>query len=130
MRPSATHHHRWFDRAGVLLSLACAVHCTLGGLLVASLASVGAMFGGHQAHQIGLVLAILIGGGALWFGVGAGRSPRVVQLGVAGLALMALALIAPHDRPMWETLLTLAGAALLALAHVLNLRTSRKAAAA
>jgi hypothetical protein len=69
-----------------------------------------------------LALAIAVGAVTLVIGVVRHGDPRPMQTGVAGLALMAIALMVGHG--LAEALLTIAGVALLAWAHWRNLKLS------
>ena len=108
------------DRAGIVLSVLCALHCLLSIVLVSVLGLGGQALLAPEIHEIGLGLAILIG--AVTIGIGVLRHGRLSPLliGGAGLALMALALTVPHGPA--EALLTIAGVALVAAAHIRNLR--------
>lgn len=108
------------DRVGVLLPGLCAVHCLLSIVLVSALGLGGQALLAPAIHEIGLMLAILVG--ALTLGVGVIRhgKPAPLMIGGAGLALMGFALTVEHGLP--EALLTIAGVALVATAHIQNLR--------
>jgi hypothetical protein len=108
------------DRVGVLLSGLCAVHCLLSILVVSVLGLGGQALLAPAVHEIGLMLAIAVGAVTLGLGVlrHGKRAPLVI--GGAGLALMGLALTVPHGLP--EAILTIAGVALVATAHIQNLR--------
>ena len=108
------------DRAGIVLSGLCALHCLLSIVRVSVLGLGGHALLAPEIHEIGLGLAILIG--AVTIGIGVLRHGRLSPLliGGAGLALMALALTVPHGPA--EALLTIAGVALVAAAHIRNLR--------
>jgi hypothetical protein len=108
------------DRAGILLSGLCALHCLLSIVLVSALGLGGQALLAPEIHEIGLALAIIIG--AVTIGIGVLRHGRFAPLviGASGLALMALALTVPHGPA--EALLTIAGVALVAAAHIRNLR--------
>lgn len=110
------------DRFGVLLSGLCALHCLAGLLLVAGLGLGGQFLFAPVIHRVGLALAIAVGAITLVIGVVRHGDPRPMQVGGAGLALMAVALFVGHGTP--EALLTIAGVALLAWAHWRNLRLS------
>jgi len=108
------------DRAGVMLSGLCAVHCVLSIVLVSFLGLGGGLLLAPSIHRVGLALAIGIGVMAL--GVGVTRHGRTAPLvvGVIGLTLMASGLIVSHG--LAEAMLTIPGVLLVALAHIGNLR--------
>lgn len=108
------------DRFGVLLSGLCALHCVLSIVLVSLLGLGGSLLLSPEIHRVGLGLAIIVG--VLTLGIGALRHglPGPLMIGTGGIVLMALALAAGHGLP--EALLTIAGVALVATAHIRNLR--------
>jgi len=108
------------DRAGILISGLCVVHC-LAGLLVVSVLGLGGEFLLAPAwHRAGL--AVAIGVGAITIGLGVLRHGRMLPLGLAGvgLVLMSGGLFVSHG--FAEAGLTVPGVLLLAVAHILNLR--------
>ena len=107
------------DGLGVLLSGLCAVHCVLGVLLVGVLGLGGQALLAPEIHQIGLALAVVIGGVSLGFGVLRHGRVGPLAIGACGLVLMASALSVGHGLP--EAVLTIVGVALVALAHIRNL---------
>jgi hypothetical protein len=112
---------KWgLDRLAICLSGLCLAHCVGTLLLVATVASAGSVLFAPAFHEIGLALAVLIGAVALGSGVTVHRRPLPIAIGVAGLALMALALTVEHG--IGEALLTIAGVALVAIGHHLNRR--------
>jgi hypothetical protein len=111
--------HR-LDRVGVLLSGLCALHCVLGIVLVSVLGLGGQALLAPAIHEIGLVLAILVGIVTLGLGVLRHGQTGPLLIGAGGIALMALALLVGHGLP--EAVLTIAGVALVAMAHIRNLR--------
>lgn len=110
------------DRVGLLLSGLCAIHCVLSIVLVSVLGLGGQALLAPAIHEIGLALAVVVG--AITLGIGAWRHglPGPLLIGTCGVALMAAALLVGHGVP--EALLTIAGAALVATAHIGNLRNS------
>jgi hypothetical protein len=108
------------DRVGILLSGLCAVHCILGIVLVTGLGLGGEAFLAPSIHRTGLALAVLVG--ILTLGIGALRHGNVtpIAIGGCGIVLMAAGLVVPHGFP--EAGLTVAGVALVAAAHIRNLR--------
>lgn len=113
---------RQLDRFGVFLSAACAVHCVAGVVLVTLLGIGGGVLLNPRIHEIGLALALVVGGVGLGVGALRHRQPAILATGAAGLALMALGLMVP-DGPV-EAAITISGVSLLALAHIRNLRHS------
>jgi hypothetical protein len=110
------------DRVGVLLSGLCALHCLAGLLLVAGLGLGGEYILAPVIHRVGLALAIVVGAATLVIGVSRHRDPLPLQVGAAGIGLMIVALLVGHGTP--EAVLTIAGVALLAWAHLRNIRLS------
>ena len=108
------------DHAGVLLSGLCAVHCVLGVVLVSVLGLGGGVLLAPAIHEVGLALAIVVG--LLTLGLGVLRHGQIGPLiiGGCGIALMASALAVGHG--VSEAVLTIAGVALVATAHIRNLR--------
>jgi hypothetical protein len=108
------------DRAGLLLSGLCAVHCLLGLFLVSLLGIGGGVLGSPEIHRVGIMLAVAIG--LLTFGINALRHGRTGPLlvGLAGLGLMATAIVVGHGAA--EAALTICGVSLVAFAHIRNLR--------
>jgi len=110
------------DRAGIILSGLCAVHCVLGVVLVGILGLGGEALLSPEIHRIGLGLALGVGLVSLGFGVM--RHGRVAPLviGGLGLALMAAAILVGHGLP--EAVLTIMGVSLVAFAHIRNLHAA------
>lgn len=108
------------DRAGILLSGLCALHCLLGIALVSVLGLGGQALLAPAIHEVGLALAIVVGG--LTLGLGVLRHGRTgpLLIGAGGIVLMVAALGVGHGLP--EAVLTIAGVALVATAHIRNLR--------
>lgn len=115
---------RGLDRLGVFLSGLCAAHCVIGLLLVAGLGIGGGLLGGWllhpDIHRVGLALATLVAGGALWAGALRHRRRLPLVLAAAGLTCMAGALAVGHG--VEEAVLTVIGVGLVGAGHLLNLR--------
>jgi hypothetical protein len=111
------------DRVGIVLSGLCALHCLLGIALI-SLFGLSSLAGEElfapSIHRIGLALAVAIGAVTLGLGVLRHGRGEPLLIGGLGLALMTGALFAPHG--VGEAGLTIAGVALVAYAHIRNLR--------
>lgn len=104
------------------LSGLCIVHCLGGSLLLTGLTAAGGIWS-HQVHAIGLMLALPLAAVALWRGLRAHRRGWPMLLGGTGLALMAGSLLLPHGPG--EIAVSISGAALLGVAHLLNLKWLR-----
>lgn len=110
------------DGLGIALSGLCAMHCILSIVLVSALGLGGEWLFDPSIHRMGLALAVLVG--VLTLGIGVLRHGRmsVLAIGALGIVLMAMGLAVPHGAP--EAALTVAGVALVAFAHIRNLRHS------
>jgi hypothetical protein len=117
---------RRLDRAGILLSGACAVHCLLSIVLVSGLGIGGEFFLAPDIHRIGLVVATLIAGVAIGWGAMRHRVAAPFVVAMTGLTFMGGALAVPHG--IKEAILTIIGVALVSLGHILNLRHVHSAA--
>ena len=109
-----------FDRLGVALSALCAVHCVAGLVLVTFLGLGGGMLLDPRIHEWGLVLALGVGVLGLGYGALHHRNIGSLVIGGIGLCLMALGLVMPHGPA--EAFVTIPGVALVATAHIRNLR--------
>lgn len=117
---------RRLDRAGILLSGACAVHCLLSIVLVSGLGLGGELFFAPDIHRVGLLIATLIAGVAIGWGALRHRVAAPFVVAMTGLTFMGAALAVPHG--MKEAVLTIIGVALVSLGHILNLRHVHSAA--
>jgi hypothetical protein len=108
------------DGLGIMLSGLCAVHCLLGIVLVSVLGLGGEAFLAPAIHRIGLALAVLVGMVTLGLGVLRHGQLAPLVVGSLGIALMTAGLAVQHG-PV-EVVLTVAGVALVAAAHIWNLR--------
>lgn len=107
------------DRMGVLLSGICAIHCVLGLVLVSVLGLGGGALLAPAIHEAGLFMAVVIGMVSLGFGMMRHGRPGPLAIGACGIALMGAAIAVGHGTS--EALLTIAGVALVATAHIRNL---------
>ncbi|MDQ4420472.1 MerC domain-containing protein [Sphingobium sp. DEHP117] len=119
MQPRVPHFY-WLDRAAIVLSGFCVVHCVATIILIGTLTSLGHLFADPRIHEIGLACATLLGAVALGSGLVRHRRTLPILAGVPGLALMAAALFVPHG--FSEALLTILGVSLVAGAHLMNAR--------
>ncbi|MEH6723530.1 MAG: MerC domain-containing protein [Qipengyuania sp.] len=117
---------RRLDRAGILLSGACAIHCLLSIVLVSGLGLGGELFLSPEIHRAGLLVATLIAGVAIGWGALRHRVAAPFVVAMTGLTFMGAALAVPHG--VKEAVLTIIGVALVSLGHILNLRHVHSAA--
>ncbi len=111
------------DRAGVALSGLCAIHCVASLLFVSVLGLGGEVLLSPAIHRVGLALAVLVGAVTIGMGVRRHGQRAPLFIGAAGLALMASAVVVQHG--VLEAVLTISGVALVATAHIRNLRAVR-----
>ena len=106
------------DRLAITLSGLCMVHCFGTAVLLGLLSSAGHILGAPWIHEVGLTLAMILGGVALYRGVHEHGFMMPSAVGGLGLGVMAGALTMPHDGR--EALYTVLGVSILALGHKLN----------
>ena len=106
------------DKLAIGLSGLCLVHCLGTTVVLAVLASAGGMLGAPIIHEVGLSLAMLLGGLSLGKGIFDHGYTMPSAVGGLGLGVMAGALTMPHDGT--EAMYTVIGVAILALGHRLN----------
>ena len=112
------------DRLAIGLSGLCVVHCVATTVLLALLSTAGGVLLHPVVHEVGLVLAILLGAVALGRGANAHGHAMPAAMGALGLGVMAGAMSLPHDGSGGEALWTIVGVGLLAFGHDLNRRAS------
>lgn len=115
--------HSRADAIGILLSAACMLHCLLLPVVVAY--GVGGLVMGldtEWTHVVMLAIVIPVSGLALVGGWVRHRRATVLALGVAGVALLALAAFVfhPYFGKTADALVTTLGGGLLAVAHWRN----------
>ena len=106
------------DRIAMVLSGLCFVHCLATAIVLATLSTVGGLFGNPIIHEAGLALAIILG--ALALGNGIMKHGRFLppSIGALGIGAMTAALTLPHGGS--EMVATMLGVVLLATGHFLN----------
>jgi hypothetical protein len=117
------------DRIGFAASALCAVHCALLPVAVAVLPALGLNVGGWiDFDQAFVVFATLLGATTLTLGYRRHRAFHAWALLLPALAMVWIAsFTALHDHGLWHALVMVAGGALLACAHVVNLRLTHAA---
>ena len=108
------------DRLAIGLSGLCLVHCVASAVLVLVLASAGGLLVDPRIHEIGLGLAILLGGLGLGRGIFDHGYMMPSSIGGIGLGTMAGSLTMSHG--LEEVLVSVFGVLVLALGHDLNRR--------
>lgn len=111
------------DRLAIALSGMCVAHCFVTAVVLGVLASAGGIFASPIFHEVGLVLAILLGAVALGHGALVHGFMMPAAIGSLGLGIMAGAMTMDHG--LQESAYTLLGVAILALGHDLNHRAGR-----
>jgi hypothetical protein len=110
------------DRFGVALSCLCAVHCVIGLIIVAGLGLGGGLLLDPAIHRVGLLMATLIAGVAIGLGALQHRRAAPFVVAMTGLTFMGGALAVDHGAE--EAVLTVIGVSLVALGHLLNVRSN------
>ena len=106
------------DRLAIGLSGLCLVHCLATTVFLAAIATAGGALGAPWVHEVGLVLAMIMGAVALGRGIFEHGYMLPSAVGGLGVGVMAGALTLPHDGS--EAIYTMMGVVILALGHRLN----------
>ena len=112
-----------FDFIGLILSGSCLVHCLLLPVAVLTAPALAVWLGETETtvHWTLFFVALGVSGWALLTGYRRHGAMLVIAVGAVGLAVMAVA--AAHlFGSAAEAVLTVSGASIVALAHVVNLR--------
>ena len=108
------------DRAGVVLSGLCVLHCVVSIVVVSALGIGGEFLFAPAIHRIGLAVALVIAAVAIGWGALTHRRAAPFVTAMMGLTFMGGALAMPHGAG--EVVLTVIGVSLVSLGHFLNLR--------
>ena len=108
------------DRLAIGVSGLCVVHCVASAVLLTVLASAGGLLVNPVFHEVGLMIAIVLGAIGLGRGVLVHGFMLPAAIGSLGLGMMAGTLTLHHGTV--ETLYSVAGVLILALGHDLNRR--------
>jgi len=111
------------DKAGIVISALCAVHCVATITLVSGLGVGGSFFLAEEFHRIALVAALIIAAVAIGWGALMHRRREPFVIAMMGLTFMGGALASPHG--VQEAVLTVIGVAMVSFGHVLNMRASQ-----
>lgn len=125
MLTHANHNHiHRSGRIGAFLAIACAIHCALTPLALTLLPLAGSsIFASHTAEFIMLSLGIGFGGYSVIKGLYNHGDRRPLLMVIAGTVLIVCGLfVVGHEL---EPFFVPAGAVLLGIAQVVNMRISR-----
>src|SRR6201989_3538329 len=123
IRHALLHRLPSLDRFAMGLSGLCAVHCVASAILVALASTAGGLLLNPIFHEVGLMVAIVLGALALGRGIFEHGYMAPAVTGALGLGMMAGAMSLPHGDG-GETMWTIIGVAILALGHDLNRRAA------
>ena len=115
----------WGDRAAICFSSLCILHCLLlPVVLVAYPIGILVMLSDEIIHQIMVSMALPLSLVSLYVGYGHHKRNQLIFIGGIGLVVLVLPLVIPYEAisESGETWLTLSGALILCLAHVVNFR--------
>ena len=113
------------DKLAIGLSLACVVHCLALPVLLILLPSLAALQLGDETFHLLMVAAVFPSSiYALSMGCKQHKRYQLVFLGAAGLILLLLPIVLGEERvgETGEKILTIVGAAFVAVGHWLNYR--------
>ena len=110
------------DRAGIVLSGLCLIHCLASIAVISALGIGGQWFLSPAIHRWGLAAAVVIAGVTIGWGAVRHRRRAPFVVAMTGLTFMGGALAAPHG--VEEAVLTVIGVALVSTGHFVNLRCS------
>jgi hypothetical protein len=108
------------DRLAIGLSGLCVVHCIASAVFVAVLASAGGLLLDPMVHEVGMMLALVLGVLGLGRGIRRHGFMLPAAIGSLGLGIMGGALTLDHGGI--TTVYSVAGVLILALGHDLNRR--------
>ena len=108
------------DRLAIGVSGFCLVHCIASAVLIAMLASAGGVLLDPIFHEVGMMIALMLGVLGLGRGILDHGFMLPAAIGSLGLGMMAGALTLEHGGV--TTLYSIAGVLILALGHDLNRR--------
>ena len=113
------------DKASISLSVVCAIHCLLLPLALVLIPSIAVLpIADERFHQLLVVLVLPTSLFALTIGCRRHRQWRVMVCGALGLTVLLLTVLAGHEMlgEFGEKSLTLLGAILVAISHIINFR--------
>ncbi|MFL2582896.1 MAG: MerC domain-containing protein [Gammaproteobacteria bacterium] len=118
------------DKLAIGLSFLCVAHCLLLPFAILLLPALGAAFLEEEVfHYWLLFLVVPTSMFSLWLGCRKHGNPEILAIGVFGLCLLMLIVALGVDLlgETSERISTVAGAAIIALAHLKNMKACKKA---
>lgn len=112
---------KW-DKAGLLLSTLCLVHCVITPIAVSALPTVAHLIGDNEwIHVFLAMLTLPVAGYAIYSGYRRHHSFVPLMFAVAGIVLL-LSALQIHEPHWLEILVTSVGSAVLSIGHLANHR--------
>ncbi|MGZ8396666.1 MAG: MerC domain-containing protein [Rhodoplanes sp.] len=108
------------DRVAIGLSGLCLVHCVASAVFLAVLASAGGLLLDPMVHEVGMMLALVLGVTGLGRGIVQHGFMLPAAIGSLGLGIMAGSLTLDHTG--FTNVYSVVGVLTLALGHDLNRR--------
>ena len=116
------------DKTAISLSLLCVIHCLVSPLIIVMLPGLTALQFDGEAFHAWMVLAVIpTSVYALTMGCKRHKRYRLLVMGLVGLLFLLSAVLAGEQliSEFQEKMLTVTGAAIIALAHYRNYRLCR-----
>jgi hypothetical protein len=112
----------WLDRAALGASVLCLIHCLALPLLLAALPALSRVFAVPESVHI-WILAFAVPSSAIALFGGRARHGAAypIVIGIVGLAFLGLGAL-PLAGTRWDTIVTVPGSIMLAIAHLTNWR--------
>lgn len=117
------------DKAAVSLSVICAIHCMAMPIILVAVPALTGLFFTEESFHLWMVVAVLpLSVYALTVGCKKHKRYRVLGIGAVGLAILIGAALFGHDLvgEDGEKALTVIGATIIAIGHILNFRLCRQ----
>ena len=91
--------HRTLDRAGIIASVGCAIHCMLAPALLVIAPSLGGWWVHPGTHLAIAVFVLPVAASALWRGFGVHGKRWIIGVGGLGMLLVVIGVILPWAAP-------------------------------
>lgn len=118
---------RW-DTLGMIVSMACVVHCVALPLALGLLPALGLSFLANDGvHEVLAVVVVVVALLAFVPGYRVHHARHVPVIGAFGVTLLSGAAFAPGLSVLFESIVTAVGGTVLVTAHVLNHRALARA---